>query len=140
MIRLQPIYTRPYHRFPSTTFFISDSAVLLALCEVFAVIDWIVFMVEVMLVAAADCCCEALEIPSMRSARLVDTLSISPSAVPASSARRAPATTSDVVCSIELTASLVSDWRSEEHTSELQSLMRISYAVFCLKKKKNIIT
>src|SRR3546814_13439746 len=28
------------------------------------------------------------------------------------------------------------DGRSEEHTSELQSLMRISYAVFCLKKKK----
>src|SRR3546814_18145405 len=28
--------------------------------------------------------------------------------------------------------------RSEEHTSELQSLMRSSYAVFCLKKKKNI--
>src|SRR3546814_7633230 len=31
-----------------------------------------------------------------------------------------------------------SDNRSEEHTSELQSLMRISYAVFCLKKKTNI--
>src|SRR3546814_2148175 len=30
---------------------------------------------------------------------------------------------------------LVDDGRSEEHTSELQSLMRISYAVFCLKKK-----
>src|SRR3546814_7826894 len=30
----------------------------------------------------------------------------------------------------------VPDGRSEEHTSELQSLMRISYAVFCLKKKK----
>src|SRR3546814_4641473 len=30
--------------------------------------------------------------------------------------------------------------RSEEHTSELQSLMRISYAVFCLKKKKKIRT
>src|SRR3546814_5881336 len=30
--------------------------------------------------------------------------------------------------------------RSEEHTSELQSLMRISYAVFCLKKKTNINT
>src|SRR3546814_4954154 len=28
--------------------------------------------------------------------------------------------------------------RSEEHTSELQSLMRISYAVFCLKKKKQV--
>src|SRR3546814_7424465 len=36
---------------------------------------------------------------------------------------------------------LIANWdlaalRSEEHTSELQSLMRISYAVFCLKKKK----
>src|SRR3546814_4814071 len=30
--------------------------------------------------------------------------------------------------------------RSEEHTSELQSLMRISYAVFCLKQKSNIYT
>src|SRR3546814_1933992 len=30
--------------------------------------------------------------------------------------------------------------RSDEHTSELQSLMRISYAVFCLKKKNNTIT
>src|SRR3546814_1935857 len=29
--------------------------------------------------------------------------------------------------------------RSEEHTSELQSLMRISYAVFCLKKKKTLL-
>src|SRR3546814_8223379 len=29
--------------------------------------------------------------------------------------------------------------RSEEHTSELQSLMRISYAVFCLKKKKTVV-
>src|SRR3546814_9163945 len=32
------------------------------------------------------------------------------------------------------------DYRSEEHTSELQSLMRISYAVFCLKKKKKKYT
>src|SRR3546814_5031984 len=32
---------------------------------------------------------------------------------------------------------LVAGVRSEEHTSELQSLMRISYAVFCLKKKKS---
>src|SRR3546814_4778103 len=35
----------------------------------------------------------------------------------------------------ELFSSLTGD-RSEEHTSELQSLMRISYAVFCLKQKK----
>src|SRR3546814_10218142 len=35
---------------------------------------------------------------------------------------------------------LAASHRSEEHTSELQSLMRISYAVFCLKKKKQQIT
>src|SRR3546814_1141753 len=34
---------------------------------------------------------------------------------------------------------LVAALRSEEHTSELQSLMRISYAVFCLKKKRRAI-
>src|SRR3546814_3918380 len=34
-------------------------------------------------------------------------------------------------------ARFLDEERSEEHTSELQSLMRISYAVFCLKKKKN---
>src|SRR3546814_6594592 len=37
-----------------------------------------------------------------------------------------------------LGASMVSSLRSEEHTYELQSLMRISYAVFCLKKKKTV--
>src|SRR3546814_5718814 len=36
-----------------------------------------------------------------------------------------------------LVAGVRYEHRSEEHTSELQSLMRISYAVFCLKKKKN---
>src|SRR3546814_10517967 len=38
----------------------------------------------------------------------------------------------------EAFAEQMTEARSEEHTSELQSLMRISYAVFCLKKKKNI--
>src|SRR3546814_8187223 len=37
---------------------------------------------------------------------------------------------------IEIDIALALDIRSEEHTSEIQSLMRISYAVFCLKKKK----
>src|SRR3546814_5118393 len=42
-----------------------------------------------------------------------------------------------IECSIANHANDASDKsRSEEHTSELQSLMRISYAVFCLKKKK----
>src|SRR3546814_7106005 len=36
----------------------------------------------------------------------------------------------------ELAADMAENRRSEEHTSELQSLMRISYAVFCLKQKK----
>src|SRR3546814_6727332 len=39
---------------------------------------------------------------------------------------------------VELVAYVVVVARSEEHTSELQSLMRISYAVFCLKKKKTL--
>src|SRR3546814_3742971 len=37
-------------------------------------------------------------------------------------------------------AGLAEEQRSEEHTSELQSLMRISYAVFCLKKKNTSIS
>src|SRR3546814_5402907 len=40
----------------------------------------------------------------------------------------------DVLVHVEEVLGIV--FRSEEHTSELQSLMRISYAVFCLKKKK----
>src|SRR3546814_10543788 len=40
------------------------------------------------------------------------------------------------ILSVSLLANANYDPRSEEHTSELQSLMRISYAVFCLKKKK----
>src|SRR3546814_3219120 len=38
---------------------------------------------------------------------------------------------------MKLTVSILDQDRSEEHTSELQSLMRISYAVFCLNKKNN---
>src|SRR3546814_6567563 len=51
---------------------------------------------------------------------------------------------SPTVSSIATEAASFADFpphiRSEEHTSELQSLMRISYAVFCLKKKKNQTT
>src|SRR3546814_10335148 len=41
---------------------------------------------------------------------------------------------------IKMPLTIVLQRRSEEHTSELQSLMRISYAVFCLKKKKKTPT
>src|SRR3546814_2450146 len=57
---------------------------------------------------------------------------LSPEWTPASSiCWSTPATTTSVPSAIASTS------RSEEHTSELQSLMRISYAVFCLKKKKH---
>src|SRR3546814_9978553 len=42
----------------------------------------------------------------------------------------------DVIVDVVIDAGVELSPRSEEHTSELQSLMRISYAVFCLKKKK----
>src|SRR3546814_3344597 len=42
-----------------------------------------------------------------------------------------------LVDNIDTLAHVMNRGRSEEHTSELQSLMRISYAVFCLKKKNN---
>src|SRR3546814_3943460 len=41
-----------------------------------------------------------------------------------------------LACGLSGKAQIGKGMRSEEHTSELQSLMRISYAVFCLKKKK----
>src|SRR3546814_1100460 len=47
---------------------------------------------------------------------------------------------SDAVWRVGASAGGLAVLRSEEHTSELQSLMRISYAVFCLKKKKQNIT
>src|SRR3546814_868863 len=49
-----------------------------------------------------------------------------------------PFTTRTAFIDTPNTRGIVEKMRSEEHTSELQSLMRISYAVFCLKKKKQI--
>src|SRR3546814_8396998 len=45
---------------------------------------------------------------------------------------------SQIAPALDSLSDAVEAMRSEEHTSELQSLMRISYAVFCLKKKKQI--
>src|SRR3546814_9623779 len=47
------------------------------------------------------------------------------------------ATELDILCAQGFAGYFLIVARSEEHTSELQSLMRISYAVFCLKKKKH---
>src|SRR3546814_10075278 len=59
-----------------------------------------------------------------------DTLDMALSTLPGCGPHRAPGT----ILQIAQTSKTI-DNRSEEHTSELQSLMRISYAVFCLKKK-----
>src|SRR3546814_9131742 len=50
--------------------------------------------------------------------------------------KEAASTISAVVGNVLSGAARSKETRSEEHTSELQSLMRISYAVFCLKKKQ----
>src|SRR3546814_4356363 len=47
----------------------------------------------------------------------------------------APQTEAEREAAEAFAATVAKSWRSEEHTSELQSLMRTSYAVFCLKKK-----
>src|SRR3546814_5276000 len=52
-----------------------------------------------------------------------------------SSPFRARSEPPQIACDIGPRCDAISGARSEEHTSELQSLMRISYAVFCLKKK-----
>src|SRR3546814_1769001 len=46
----------------------------------------------------------------------------------------------DLALEMGLPNRIAAELRSEEHTSELQSLMRISYAVFCLKQKKDLTT
>src|SRR3546814_7301864 len=51
-------------------------------------------------------------------------------------AQASPAASARLCAVISCPDAVTAEHRSEEHTSELQSLMRISYAVFCLKKKK----
>src|SRR3546814_7825598 len=72
---------------------------------------------------ASPCCATPTATVPRRSARPSSKASTHPSAWPP----------------IDVLTGFIND-RSEEHTSELQSLMRISYAVFCLKKKKSTKT
>src|SRR3546814_4135730 len=55
--------------------------------------------------------------------------------VPSSRPRAARKLSRQAVMLLRRRTAIIASQRSEEHTSELQSLMRISYAVFCLKKK-----
>src|SRR3546814_3321371 len=79
---------------------------------------------------------------SVASSSVVARSSACPVAIFASRSAVAGATTTrsasreSWICPISTSSLRSKRLRSEEHTSELQSLMRISYAVFCLKKKK----
>src|SRR3546814_7366773 len=54
--------------------------------------------------------------------------------------RQMPAVEEKALFGVEADGAKADRHRSEEHTSELQSLMRTSYAVFCMKKNKNLIS
>src|SRR3546814_1168901 len=66
---------------------------------------------------------------------LADALSLATEGAPDAIVDLATLTGACMVALGDRTAGLMGNHRSEEHTSELQSLMRTSYAVFCLKKK-----
>src|SRR3546814_10004206 len=76
-----------------------------------------------------------VRIPGLLDPQFMDTLLLRAHArlFRESAEARAKVTSTGSLCHL-------SDSRSEEHTSELPSLMRNSYAVFCLKKKRKIIT
>src|SRR3546814_8582227 len=76
--------------------------------------------------------------PFLKPGLMLRTLRSSAIASEARSFASKPSADSDEArCSAASMPLRIAWWgRSEEHTSELQSLMRISYAVFCLKKKK----
>src|SRR3546814_6760105 len=95
-----------------------------------------------MLAAADQPFPSSVELVLRRYAPLIDARGARSVAFEAAVTAMAPATkaaiTADLKCFLAWCKSRRP--RSEEHTSELQSLMRISYAVFCLKKKKNTNT
>src|SRR3546814_8471212 len=116
MIRLPPRSTRTYTLFPYTTLFRSLAKLFLKQynIEIFSHVSAV----------------GKIQAPNLSSNNIKELLAIREENI--------------VRCADPATAKEMEDFigviRSEEHTSELQSLMRISYAVFCLKKKKNIQT
>src|SRR3546814_2915382 len=114
MIRRPPRSTRTDTLFPYTTLFRSPSkptsSTVPASKSIHPALRWASALFEAIFSVGAGK-------PSGVPRPVVNRMTVAPAAVSA----------------VDETASLP---RSEEHTSELQSLMRISYAVFCLKKKK----
>src|SRR3546814_2977341 len=81
--------------------------------------------------------CPVLIIRSGNAGLPVTTFSTADCYSTAKGARKRTADIGVALETVEATVGDIASSRSEEHTSELQSLMRISYAVFCLKKKIN---
>src|SRR3546814_5717691 len=84
---------------------------------------------------SADCGVTAARIQGCRKLRYRPRLMSEMRATAAK--RRSSSSRRATMARTSSTLRRANDSRSEEHTSELQSLMRISYAVFCLKKKKH---
>src|SRR3546814_969252 len=78
-------------------------------------------------------------LPYLESRRFIEASSVRSDVIAQPRSRSMPLSFAVVAFSVRLTTAPVVG-RSEEHTSELQSLMRISYAVFCLKKKNRHTT
>src|SRR3546814_10251653 len=108
MIRRPPRSTRPYTLFPYTTLFRSDMATIIT-----------------------ECSRDTDHVGRYGGEEIMLLLPHTDDATALLIAER--------ICGAVASATYPFDGnlRSEEHTSELQSLMRISYAVFCLKKKNN---
>src|SRR3546814_15839934 len=118
MLRQPPSSTLTDTLFPYTTLFLSEAAVLV-------VVLWILARLrDRRFFSLAELNAAIRELVGDLNARLMRKLGAS---------RREFFERIDRPALLSLPAA-----RSEEHTSELQSLMRISYAVFCLKKKKTL--
>src|SRR3546814_6255802 len=122
MIRRPPRSTRTDTLFPYTTLFRSWAQS----CR-----DWNRSKRSAGCAGSSQTCCDADPVPK------------NPDPGPADAARAADAGgsgTRKAQLSCPFRTAQADERRSEEHTSELQSLMRLSYAVFCLKKKKDTQT
>src|SRR3546814_4765978 len=117
MIRRPPRSTRTDTLFPYTTLFRSQIGAVIQYRPLTAIFF------------------DAVRIPPLRRARNTHRIFRHAPALPARKLNSARFLSHRLVLKILAIAFAVAA-RSEEHTSELQSLMRISYAVFCLKKKK----
>src|SRR3546814_1380965 len=126
MILRPPISTRTDTLFPYTTLFRSRVATAAAENKIIAVIAGEHVVASTTDEAVAPFTADGVQGMARRQRRAVHDH---------------PFVGSDIVATAEHAVTAETDHgigRSEEHTSELQSLMRISYAVFCLKKKKQI--